>query len=391
MWVLVGLAIFFTRVFSHDEVFSDVTPGVIPPRPQDAPRRRLTGITQEYGGEIPVAFSPPKGVRPGPLGVLLEGKAEGRHLTATVVDLAVRGHLTITAVPASGAADDDASPKADWSLTRLSPSASDGLSSLEARLLAGLFTYGHTVRMSRLDDVGLRAFGQARADLADEVVRQKWYARAPRRAGSGAGVILAGLAAGGLVAVVGFAGSGLLAGASILASSLVLARFARGRTPRTALGSAVRIQALGFKTYLATAVADQFKFEEASGIFSRYLPYAMVFGVADHWAKVFSQVARAQSPELEGALLPGLTWFAVSDAFGDALLLDSLDGNLDLMTGAFDGFGDLGAAALDGVGDVAGGLGDAVGSLLSFDGGGGGDWGGFDGGGFGGDGGGGGD
>ena len=35
----------------------------------------------------------------------------------------------------------------------------------------------------------------------------------------------------------------------------------------------------GFRLYVATAEADQIAFQEREEIFSRYLPYAMVFGL----------------------------------------------------------------------------------------------------------------
>ena len=63
-------------------------------------------------------------------------------------------------------------------------------------------------------------------------------------------------------------------------------RFKLRRGQRTADGRAVCDQVEGFKTYLATAEADQLQFEEGEDIFSRYLPWAIVFELADRWAKV---------------------------------------------------------------------------------------------------------
>ena len=45
-------------------------------------------------------------------------------------------------------------------------------------------------------------------------------------------------------------------------------------------------QVEGFRTYLATAEADQLRFEEGEDIFSKYLPWAIVFELADRWAKI---------------------------------------------------------------------------------------------------------
>ena len=58
------------------------------------------------------------------------------------------------------------------------------------------------------------------------------------------------------------------------------------RGQRTAEGRAVCDQVEGFKTYLATAEADQLRFEEGEDIFSKYLPWAIIFELADRWAKI---------------------------------------------------------------------------------------------------------
>ena len=63
-------------------------------------------------------------------------------------------------------------------------------------------------------------------------------------------------------------------------------RYKLRRGQRTADGRAVTDQVEGFKTYLATAEADQLRFEEGEDIFSRYLPWAIAFELADRWAKV---------------------------------------------------------------------------------------------------------
>ena len=54
---------------------------------------------------------------------------------------------------------------------------------------------------------------------------------------------------------------------------------------RTADGSAVLAQSKGFEHYIATAEANQIRWEEAQDVFSRFLPYAIVFGLADRWAE----------------------------------------------------------------------------------------------------------
>ena len=70
------------------------------------------------------------------------------------------------------------------------------------------------------------------------------------------------------------------------------------RGQRTAEGRAVTDQVEGFKTYLATAEADQLRFEEGEDIFSKYLPWAIVFELADRWAKICGDlVAMGRLPD----------------------------------------------------------------------------------------------
>ena len=54
---------------------------------------------------------------------------------------------------------------------------------------------------------------------------------------------------------------------------------------RTAEGRALTDQVQGFRRYIETAEARTLRFEEGQDIFSAYLPWAIVFGEAERWAK----------------------------------------------------------------------------------------------------------
>lgn len=86
----------------------------------------------------------------------------------------------------------------------------------------------------------------------------------------------------------------LVAGAMLVAGiSLNVMSNARAKGCRSAAGRAMTDQVLGFKTYLATAEADQLRFEEGEDIFSRYLPWAIAFGLADRWQEVCAELVAA--------------------------------------------------------------------------------------------------
>jgi len=47
---------------------------------------------------------------------------------------------------------------------------------------------------------------------------------------------------------------------------------------------------LGFRRYITTAETDRQRFNEQAGIFAEYLPYAIVFGAVDRWARAFRDI-----------------------------------------------------------------------------------------------------
>lgn len=363
------------RAATADELFADVTPGLAPAGGHQAPRIPVPG-GGEYTEDVAVAFNPPQGVRAGLAGTIVDGRAESRDVTATLVDLARRGHLTISVIESAATRSGR-----DWQMT-LGQRGQDSLEPGEAQLLAEVFASGTVVELAQLPRTGNQAYPHALQRLYGECEERGWFRlegtgarlRAVAWTGTLALILVAAIAG----QVVGF----VIAGAAALAVAIGFRE--PPRIPRSAEGSAVRIQSLAFKKYLATAEKEQFRYEEAVGIFSKYLPYAIVFGVADHWTKVFGDLAlQAQADGYDGTL--DLFWLGMGmDTMFDLAMLSMLtDGfgggdifGLDQMDalGTGDGFGDsLGADA--GSGDLSagdGGWGDFGGGDF-----GGGDFGGF--------------
>ena len=76
----------------------------------------------------------------------------------------------------------------------------------------------------------------------------------------------------------------------IFTAVVVRSRMSRGQ--RSGVGRAYTDQVEGFRTYIETAEADQLRFEEGEDIFSKYLPWAIVFGLAERWADLCAQLVR---------------------------------------------------------------------------------------------------
>ncbi len=359
--VMVALALLFARLGARawrDRIYDGITPGQYPLPGSGAPSVPVSGPSREYDGEVAVQFTPPAGVRPGMAGTIIDGSADVRDVTATIVDLAVRGflHIEVLGAPAPDVQGDKG--KRDWVLRQVLPPPAGALEPAEAHLLTQLFASGPEQHMSQLSPGFAAAMHEVRDDMAAETVRRGWYETDPRYSGKGPWSMLLtwlGILGGGFIALQRTPVA-VVSGLAILASML----WARGkvakRIPRTADGTAARVQTLGFKKYLETAEAGQIRFEEAADIFSRYLPYAIAFGVADRWAKVFGDVAAR-------ARLAGYTGDGFEFTWLDAWFLTSMmDSTLDGLVFA-DAFGGGDFSFIDGIGELASGLGEASGDI----------------------------
>jgi hypothetical protein len=302
----------------RDEQYAGVTPGLTPGVGQ---RRE---VVRGQAPAVAVQFTPPAGVQPGMLGTIVDESANTVDVAATVVDLAVRGHLTLEET-AIGVFD-----RTDWRLSR-TDSTREGREALhlyERHLLDGIFATRDTVLLSELKNHFKSTLESVQAAMYDEVVARGWFRRSPqaqRAVWTGLGTFMV---FGGILATFWF-GSGLSAmtagsgfpvpPAAVLSGGVVLAGaifwlLGRRMAARTAEGSAVLAQSMGFREYLVTAESSQIRWEEAQEIFSRYLPYAIVFGVAEKWAKTFEQVAAAAAAA--GHTVASPWWYTGPHGYG---------------------------------------------------------------------------
>lgn len=284
----VGAVAYRVRRRGRDEAYLGLTPGLTPAANQPAT------IGRAHKTPIAVQFSPPAGATPGELGTLIDASADNRDVTGAIIALAVRGHLHI-----------DQAGDREWRFSRRQ--TDDALRPFEQDLLNRLFRAGPEVTTEEMREKG---YANLLTDTRSALYRQvsterQWFRHRPDLAKAttrGLGVLITGAGIG-LAFLLGLtAGWGLLGLAGVITGIALLVT--SGAMPaRTAEGSAVLAQTKGFELYLRTAEADQIRFEEGADIYSRYLPYAIVFGVADRWTKVFEQLAR------DGRYQPALGWY----------------------------------------------------------------------------------
>jgi hypothetical protein len=259
--------------------------------PVDAALGNLSGaeeripLGQQDAGTV--EFVPPDKIRPGQVGTLIDEQANLLDVTASIVDLAVRGYLRIAELDEGGR---------DYELTRTK--ANDAtLLPYEALLLDSLFASGPTVTLSELKYEFTAELSQLKQALYEDAVSNGWYRVRPdhTRLGwrfMGVAVTVVGI---GLTALVAATSSFGIIPLAVVLTGLVLLALG-GRMPaRTGKGSAMLSRVRGFRRLFDEGEEDvRARFAEQQGIFSQYLPYAIVFGCTEKWARAFEGLSAEQ-------------------------------------------------------------------------------------------------
>ena len=249
---------------------------------------RIVSKKAAEGDHAPVdhgEFSPPDGVRPGQIGTLIDEQADVIDVTATIIDLAVRRYLLIEELTR------ETYGRLDWQLRRLDRPA-DALMPYERLLYDALFGGRDVVRLSELGGTFTGELAAVRRALYEDVVRQGWFTRRPdseRTRWTTTGTVLAGL---GLIGTISLALSTNLAliGLALIIAGAALAIGGQYMPAKTVRGATVLAHTLGFRAYLYRGDAPDAPADDRVALFSRYLPYAVVFDSVSRWAGTVADV-----------------------------------------------------------------------------------------------------
>lgn len=296
----------------RDRRFADQVPGQVPAPGMEVLEEEVPLVGS---GPVAVQFRPPEGLRPGQVGTLLDERANVLDVTATIVDLAVRGHLRIEELPRRGLFS-----SRDWRLVKLA-GGEGPLLTYERSLYDGLFSGGEQVLLSDLKRTLASRLRRVQNELYDDVTKAGWFRGRPDRVRGRwgmAGIVLA-IGGGWLTVTLAERNHWVPVGAAVTLVGLGTWLLSRRMPARTARGTAVLAQVRGFREYLHTAEAGQLRYEEQQDVFSRYLPYAVVFGDAERWVRVFGPLSQEA-----GAGAPG--WYVGPAGWSPDHFADSLGG-----------------------------------------------------------------
>ena len=260
---------------------------------------------------IAPAYEPPAKLTPGELGTLIDNRADMRDVTATLVDLAVRGYLLIEEKDDSHLFGLISSRNYVFSL-RKPRSQWGGLRSHEQWLLASLFKGSgsselpaesgsggpiESVTLSQLENRFYKDLPELRSRLFAQLVEHGCYVRRPD-------TVMTAYVVGGAVAGVALGVGGALLSAALgiqpagaiiagVLTALIIVGFGIFMPARTEHGTRVLEGALGFEEFLSRVEADRYdRVVKTPEMFEAFLPFAMALGVEKTWARAFEGICK---------------------------------------------------------------------------------------------------
>ena len=246
---------------------------------------------------VTVQYEPPDKLTPGECGTLVDNEAAMRDITATLVDLAVKGYLTIEQKDEEHLLGLSHSkeyifhlkqPAAQWSNVRPH----------EREMLSALFDDGANtdVKMSDLQNHFYTHLPTIRDRIFDALMTDGYYLHRPdtvRQAYVGAGFV---------IGILIFVFGNMLATATGVARlTWVIAGIATGAVicifgwfmpARTLSGARTYARVLGFENFLGRVESDRIeRLEKTPELFEKFLPYAMALHVEKKWVQAFAGIA----------------------------------------------------------------------------------------------------
>jgi hypothetical protein len=246
---------------------------------------------------ITVQYEPPDQLSPGECGTLVDNEAAMSDITATLVDLAVKGYLIIEQKEETRVLGLSHSkeytfhlkkPPAEWSAARPH----------EQEMLSAIFDGGATsdVRLADLQNHFYTHLPSIRERIFSALMADGYYFHRPDTTRNGyiAGGVVVGIfffvGSSVLQSVTGISGTSWIV-AGIL-SGLIICVFGWFMSSRTTAGARALEKVLGFEEFLGRVEKDQIaRLETRPELFEKFLPYAMALHVEKKWVQAFAGIA----------------------------------------------------------------------------------------------------
>jgi uncharacterized membrane protein len=242
-------------------------------------------------GTIIAQYEAPEKLAPAEVGTMVDGSADNKDVSATIIDLAVRGFLKIKRSEEKGIFG---TTSAQYFFTKLKDE--EPQRDFEKDVLNGIFDGGKEKKLSDLKNKFYKTLQTVKSQLYKDITEKGYYVSNPNNTRIG---WLVGGIIGGVFLTVVFGslqgGWGTLSG---IISTTILVVFGWLMPAVTEKGAELKENILGFKDFLSVTETDRLKFHNAPEknpeMFEKFLPYAMALGVESEWAKQFEGIYNQQ-------------------------------------------------------------------------------------------------
>jgi hypothetical protein len=256
------------------------------------------GRDPEGRGTIIPEYDMPKGLSLLETAGLMKSAVSSEHISAGIVDLAVRGYLKIRKTEKKiliFSSD-------DYVFTRTDKGVEDAI---DRKLLEALFgeadSFGKEVELSSLKQKFYKSIPEIDTLVIERLVEKKYFEKNPK---SVIGWHILYGVIGGAIAFFLFS-SGAVSVVAIIISLVIYFIFAVLMPRVTKNGAIMKEYVAGLKDYLSIAEKNRIEFhnapEKRPELFEKLLPAAMILGVEKLWAKEFEDMYMAEPEWYSGA------------------------------------------------------------------------------------------
>jgi uncharacterized membrane protein len=228
-------------------------------------------------------FEIPENLTPMEMGSLIEnGTFNDKLITATIIDLAVKKYIVIEEIAKKGIFGQQ-----DFRLKRIWGNEYPALSNPEELLLKKIFGASQEILLSKLKNEFYKELPEIKKSAINSLKEKNLIYQ------SGLHLKTSLLALAMVLVFIGiilFGTENLSAVFSFILSAITAAIFGILMPKRTQKGAELNWRIKGFKLYMKTAEKYRAQFYEKENIFEKFLPYAIIFGIAKLWAKKMEEI-----------------------------------------------------------------------------------------------------
>ncbi len=283
---------------------------------------RKKGRDPKIKKTIMAEYEPPEKLSPAIFGVLIDQEIQMKDITATIIDLAVRGYIKVIEKEKKFGFFKNK----DYAFRRMEGKDIQGLREFEKKVIRGIFGGRDSVSAEEVGKDFYSRISGIKEAIYKEVEKTDYFKgniskvrKTYSRQAWKIFILNVLLFIAGFVYVFLFPQGArffvyfLILEASLVVSGIIIMVFAYYMPVMTQAGVEAKWKLLGFKEYLQKVEKVRME-RETADTFSKFLPYAVILGVEKEWAERFSELPYKEQGWYAAAHIPSSSGGGVGGA-----------------------------------------------------------------------------